>query len=160
MSEPLRAKEARERETLELLREIRDLLRGAPPPPPPPPPPLGEVTIGNLDELKEMIKTAMEEYGALKRATDWLVATIDLGKARSTPEEITELANALSLTIFRTGGTFTLYLQLKDDTKKITVDALTFPQTLLIDWMDIQKVFVTNTAQSGLTATILKFFRA
>ena len=160
MSEPLRAKEARERETLELLREIRDLLRGAPPPPPPPPPPLGEVTIGNLDELKEMIKTAMEEYGALKRATDWLVVDISLATARTTPTEITELANALSLIIFRSTGTFTLYLKKKDDTKKITVDALTYPQTLLIDWFDIDHVYITNTSQSGLTAQILKFFRA
>jgi len=158
-TEPLRAKEAREREMLELLREIRDLLKGAPPTPAPPPP-LGVVTIRNLDELKTMIKEAMDEYGVLKRANDWLVVTIDLATARSTPTEITELANALSLTIFRNTGTFTLYLQLKDDTKKITVDALTYPQTLLIDWMDIEKVFITNTAQSGLTATILKFFRA
>jgi len=156
MSEPLRAKEAREREMIELLREIRDLLRGAPPPPPPP---LGTVNIGNLDEIKAMLKEAMEEYGVLKRATDWLVVTIDLATARSTPEEITELANALSLTIFRNTGTFTLYLQKKDDTKKITVDALTFPQTLLIDWVDIEKVFVVNTAQSGASATIIKFFR-
>jgi len=160
VSEPLRAKESREREMLQLLREIRDLLKGAPPTPAVPPPPLGVVAIGNLDELKATMIEAMEEYGALKRATDWLVVTIDLGSARATPTEITELANTLSMTIFRNTGTFTLYLQLKDDTKKITVDALTYPQTLLIDWFDIERVFITNTAQSGSTATILKFFRA
>jgi len=153
--EGLRAKEARERKIVELLTEIRDLLAGAPPPPPPPPPPTGFPT---LDELRDMIVEALEKHGVLKRATDWYVKTIDLGSARSTPEEITDLANALSLSIFRNTGTFTLYLQKKDDTKKITVDALTYPQTLLIDWFDIEKVFITNTAQSGLSAVILKFF--
>jgi len=157
MGEPLRAELEWKRKVAELLEEIRDLLKGAPPPPPPP---LGTVNIGNLDEIKVMLKEATEEYGVLKRANNWLVKTIDLATARSTPEEITELANALSLTIFRNTGTFTLYLQKKDDTKKITVDALTYPQTLLIDWFDIEKVFVVNTAQSGLSAQILKFFRA
>jgi len=159
LSEPLRVKESRERETLELLREIRNLLKGAPLPQPPLPP-LGTVNIGNLPDIKALLKEALEEYGVLKRATDWLVVDIDLAKVRPSPEEVTELANALSLTIFRNTGTFVLYLQQKDDTKKITVDALTYPQTLLIDWVDIQKVFITNTAQSGLTAQILKFFKA
>jgi len=159
-SEGLRAKEAREREMLELLREIRDLLRGGPPPPPPPPPGTAiEVVKPTLQELETMIANALEKHGALKRANDWRVATISLATARSTPEEITELANALSLTIFRNTGTFVLYLQKKDDAKRITVDALTWPQTLLVDWFDIEKVFITNSAQSGLSATILKFFR-
>jgi len=159
--EGLRAREAREREMLELLREIRDLLKGAPPPLPPPLPGVSQVELvkPTVEELVTMITEAMEKHGALKRANDWYVATINLSTARSTPEEITELANALSLTIFRNTGTFVLYLKKKDDAKKITVDALTWPQTLLIDWFDIEKVFIVNTAQSGLTAQILKFFR-
>jgi len=161
MSEPLRAKEAREREMLELLREIRDLLKGEPPPPLPPAPvyPV-ELTEEALGKLKTTIEEAMEQHGALKRATDWLVVDINLATARATPTELPELANALSLTIFRNTGTFTLYLQAKDDVHKITVDALTFPQTLLIDWFDIQKAWITNTGQSGQTAQILKFFKA
>ena len=156
MSEPLRAKGAREQEMLELLRQIRDLLKGAPLPPPPPPP----TGFPTLTEIRDTILEALEKHGVLKRANDFYVASIDLASARNTPTEITELANALSLTIFRNTGTFTLYLQVKDDPHKITVDALTYPQTLLIDWFDIQKVWITNTAQSGLSATILKFFKA
>jgi len=159
VSEPLRAKELREQRIIELLTEIRDALKGAPPPPPPPSGAAIEVVKPTLEELEAMIVAALEKHGALKRANDWYVATIDLATARNTPTEITELANALSLTIYRNTGTFTLYLQTKDDTHKITVDALTWPQTLLVDWMDIEKVFITNAAQSGLSATILKFFR-
>jgi hypothetical protein len=155
MVEPLRAKAAREQQEIQLLTEIRDLLKGAPPPPPPPPP----TGFPTLAEIRDTILEALEKHGVLKRANDFYVATIDLATARNTPTEITELANALSLTIFRNTGTFTLYLQKNDDTHKITVDALTYPQTLLIDWFDIQKVWITNTAQTGYTATILKFFR-
>jgi len=163
MAEALRAREARDREMLNLLRDIRDLLKGAPPVIPPPPlPGVSQVELvkPTLEEFVTMIADALEKHGALKRANDWYVATIDLSTARTTPTEITELANALSLAIFRNTGSFVLYCQTKDDTKKITVDALTYPQTLLIDWFDIKKVFITNTAQSGLSATILKFFRA
>jgi len=160
MSESLRAKEAREREILDLLREIRDLLKGAPTPPAPPPTPSPPPGFPTLTEIQNTILEALEKHGVLKRATDFYVATIDLATARSKPTEITELASALSLTIFRNTGTFTLYLQKNDDAHKITVDALTYPQTLLIDWFDIQKVYITNTAQSGFSATILKFFKA
>lgn len=153
MPEPLRAKEAREREMLELLREIRDLLKGAPPPPP-----LGTVNIGNLDELKDIIKTAMEQYGVLKRANNWLAITVNLDRVREAPTELSELANALGLTIYRSTGIFDLYLQEKRDTKKITVNAITYPQMIATN-MDIEKVFIVNTAQSGASAVILKFFR-
>lgn len=165
MGEALRAKEAREREMLELLREIRDLLKGVTPPPTelPPPPPTGvypvELTAEALAKLKTTLEEALEQHGALKRANDWLPVTIDLATARTQPTEITELVNALSLCIFRNTGTFDLYLKLKSDEKKITVDALTYPQTLLVDWMDIDHVFIKNTAQSGASAVIIKFFR-
>lgn len=164
MVESLRAKEAREREMLELLREIRDLLKGAPPPTPTPEIPPGTISVTlptpTLDELKTMITETLEQHGALKRANDWLPVTIDLATARNQPTEITELANALSLCIFRSTGTFDLYLKLKSDEKKITVDALTYPQTFLIDWLDIDHVYIKNTAQSAKSAIIIKFFRA
>lgn len=156
MSEPLRAKEAREREMLEVLKEIRDALKGAPPPPPPPPP----TGFPTLAEIRDAIIEALEKHGVLKRANDFYVATIDLATARAQPTEITDLANSLSLCIFRNTGTFDLYLKLKSDEKKITVDALTYPQTFLIDWFDIDHVFIKNTAQSGASAVIIKFFKA
>jgi len=157
MSEGLRAKEERERRIVELLTQIRDLLGGGAPPPPAPPPPTAFPT---LEDIEKTILSALETHGVLKRANSWYVKTIDLATARSNAEELTDLENALSLTIFRNTGTFVLYLQINDDTHKITVDALTYPQTLLIDWFDIRKVWITNTAQSGLSATILKFFKA
>jgi len=152
--EALRAKEMWEQQIKDLLTEIRDALKGVAPPPPPP------AGYPTLAELENMVSSALEKHGALKRATDFYVAAIDLATARATPTEITELANALSLTIFRNTGTFVLYLQKKDDTHKITVDALTYPQTLLIDWFDIKQAWITNTAQSGQSAQILKFFKA
>lgn len=99
----------------------------------------------------------LEKYGVLKMANDWLVETVDLSTARD-KTEITNLEGALALTIFRNTGSFDLYLQRAGDSTKITVDALTYPQTFLIDNFDIEKVWITNTAQSA-SATIIKFFR-
>lgn len=67
--EPLRAKEARERQIVELLAEIRDLLKGAPPPTPPvvvPPPAMGAVELGDasiqkLSELVDKLATILEK---------------------------------------------------------------------------------------------------
>ena len=133
-----------------LLTEIRNLLTVAPPP-------AGAVTLANLDEVKAMILEAIEEHAVLKRANDLYVATISLATARTTPTEITELApsGAIALTIFRTTGTFTLYLQKADDVHKITFDALTFPQTFLLDFFDLKKVYITNAADLGKEATII-----
>ena len=110
--------------------------------------------------LKKIIEETLEKYGVLKRANDYLVETVNLATVRAQPLEFPSLANALSVTIFRNTGTFNLYLQEPRDNKKIIIDALTYPQTLLIDFFDIDKVFISNSAQSGLSATIIKFFKA
>lgn len=135
---------------IELLTDIKGLLTVAPPP-------AGAVNIANLNEIKAMIIEAIEQHGALKRANDLYVKTIDLSTARGKPTEMADLAppGAIAMTIFRNTGSFDLYLQKAEDTRKFTIDALTYPQNLLIDWFDFEKVYIVNTAQSGLSATII-----
>ena len=135
---------------ISLLTDIKKLLTVAPPP-------VGAVTIANLDEIKATIVEAIEQHAVLKRANDLYVATISLATERKTPTEIPELApvGAVALTIFRTTGTFTLYLQKADDTHKISFDALTYPQSFLLDHFDLQKVYLTNVADSGKEAVII-----
>jgi len=124
-----------------------------------PPTPITSVEVAGItEEVLEKLLAEFEKYGVLKRANNWLVETIDLGTARD-KEEITTLADALALTIYRCTGTFDLYLVGAGDSQKITVDALTYPQTITIDDFDIKQVWITNTAQSGLSAEIIKFYR-
>jgi len=141
---------------IELLEQIKGLLTVAPPPAPPP----GAVTIVNLDELRDMIVEALEKYESLRFANDLHVEVIDLGIAR-TGKDIAEFPKlaGIALTIFRNTGTFDLYLNEKDDYHKITFDALTYPQTFLIDWLKIKTVFIGNSAQSGKSATLIAWKR-
>ena len=114
--------------------------------------------VGFTKEALETFLAEFEKYGVLKRANNWLVETIDLATARD-EKEITTLADALALTIYRNTGSFDLYLVGASESQKITVDALTYPQTITIDDFDIKQVWITNTAQSGDSAEIIKFFR-
>jgi hypothetical protein len=138
---------------ISLLEDIKAALTAAPPP-------VGAVTIANLDEIRDTIVEALETYGALRMANDLYVYTLDLSTERATPKEIPELADAISLTLFRCDGTFTIYLQSATDTRKFTFDAITYPQTFLLDNFKIEHVYVTNTAQSGKSAIIIAWKRA
>jgi hypothetical protein len=137
---------------ISLLEDIKAALTAAPPV-------AGAVTIANLDEVRDTIVEALETYGALRMANDLYVYTLDLSTERATPKEIPELADSISLTLFRCDGTFTIYLQSATETRKFTFDAITYPQTFLLDNFKIVHVYVTNTAQAGKSAIIIAWKR-
>ena len=109
------------------------------------------------EELREVYVEALKRYGALFLANDLHVETIDLGKDRSTSANIEELPKlwGIALTIFRNTGTFDLYINVKDDYHKLTFDALTYPQTFLLDWFRAKTFYVGNAAQSGKTLVLV-----
>ena len=152
--------------TRELLEEIRDRLPPAPPvvlPPEieiPKPPKVTVLTMTSRG-LKELFMEAGEGFGILRLANDCYVETIDLGTDRSAAAKIREFSKlkGIALTILKNTGTFDLYLNEKDDLHKIPVDALTYPQTLLIDWFKLKTVYIGNTAQSGKEATLIAWKR-
>ena len=141
--------QARIGEMVTLLTEIRDLLMGVPPEIPPP----GAVSIVNLEELRNMILEAKGMYGDLRLADDLYVETIDLGTARATPKDYSStlaLPGTIALTIFRCPGTFDLWLQKADDAHKITFTKIDYPQTFLLDWFELKKVYITvPSGESG-----------
>ncbi len=102
----------------------------------------------------DVVGKGMETFGALRLADDYIVKTIDLGTAHSVPLEIPDLTG-IALTIFTLTGTIDLYINKKDDPHKMTFTALTYPQTFLIDWVNIKDVWVGNTAQAGLTCVLI-----
>jgi len=102
----------------------------------------------------DVVAHGLRKHGALMLASDYYVETVDLGTARSPAEEFPKLSG-IALTIFSNTGTFDLYMNKKDGPHKITVAALTYPQTLLIDWFNIETVYIGNTAQSGLSAVLI-----
>lgn len=146
----------------ELLEEIRERLVAPPPPAPPAPPvvvrppPVPAIMLPK-EEFREVYVEALEKYAALRLADDLHVETIDLSVDRSTAAKIGEFPKlvGLALTMFRNTGTFDLYLNVKDDEHKITFDAITYPQTFLLDWFKVKKVYVGNAAQSGKSATLI-----
>lgn len=139
---------------IEFRKIVRELeaLRAKPPPPaaripgmPPTPSPSAYIDV---------IAHGLRKHGALLLANDYYVETVDLATARTTVQEFPKLSG-IALTIFRNTGTFDLYINVKDDNHKLTIDALTYPQTLLIDWLNITTAYIGNTAQSGLSATLI-----
>jgi len=142
----------------EFLKELRAIaqelkeLRLKPPPPAvripgqlPPPSPSAYIDI---------IAHGLRKHGALLLAKDYYVETVDLGTARDPATEFPKLSG-IALTIFSNSGTFDLYMNQKDAPHKITVAALTYPQTLLIDWFNITTTYIGNAAQSGLSAVLI-----
>lgn len=95
-------------------------------------------------------------------ADDLKVYTFDLGTARDKTdvESPTMPANTIALTIWRNTGSFDLYIQKADDNHKITVDAITYPQTFLLDNFNLKNLWITNTAQSGKTAILIAWFKS
>jgi len=139
---------------IELKKIVKELqeLRAKPPAPaaripgmPPAPSPSAYIDV---------IAHGLRKHGALLFANDYYVESIDLGTARSPALEFPKLSG-IALTIFTNTGTFDLYMNVKDNLHKITVTALTWPQTLLIDWFNITTTYIGNTAQSGLSATLI-----
>jgi len=108
------------------------------------------VVGGDLKDVKADL------VAMLFRAKDYHVETLDLGTER-TDMEFTAL-QGFALTVFKCTGTIGLKFNAKNS-DKITIEALTYPQTLLIDWFDFTKVYVTNTAQSDLSATLISWKR-
>jgi len=102
----------------------------------------------------DVIAHGLRKHGALMLANDYYVETVDLGTARSPAEEFPKLSGT-ALTIFSNTGTFDLYLNAKDGPHKITIAALTYPQTILIDWLNIATAYIGNTAQSGQSAVLI-----
>jgi len=104
-----------------------------------------------------VVAHGLKTYGSLIFADDLYVETIDLATDRSTDAKIQEFTtlSGIALTIYRCDGTFDLYLNKKDDYHKITVDALTYPQTLLIDWCKIKTIYIGNAVQSGKSAKLI-----
>lgn len=114
--------------------------------------------MANIDE--QAIIDALTQYALLKRSNDLLVVSIDLSTPRQHPTEISDFADSLSITIFQNTGTFTLYINKASVDHSIIISPLGYPQMLVIDWLDIKKIFITNAAQVGQSAQIIKFFRA
>jgi len=134
-----------------IVQELKEL-RLKPPPPamripgvPPAPSPSAYIDV---------ILNALLKHGSLLLANDYYVETVDLSTARSPAEEFPKLSG-IALTVFSNTGSFDLYMNAKDANHKITVAALTYPQTLLIDWFNIATTYIGNTAQSGLSATLI-----
>ena len=149
--------------TRELLEEIRDRLPPAivlPEIKVPKPPKVTVLTMAKED-LRNLIMEAGEGIGVLRLANDLHVEPIDLGVDRSTAAKIQELPKlkGIALTIFKNTGTFDLYLNEKDERHKITFEALTYPQTFLIDWFKIKTIYIGNTKQSGQSATLIAWKR-
>jgi len=98
----------------------------------------------------------------LPYADDLEVYTFDLGTAREKKDVKAPNmpANTIALTIWRNTGTFDLYIQKADDAHKVTVDAITYPQTFLLDDFDLKNLWVTNTAQSGKEAILIAWFKS
>jgi len=137
----------------------------APPTPPirPGVPPVIKIPAIQLpkEEFLAIFVDALEKHGALKFADDLYVETIDLSKDRSTSNKIEEFSKlkGIALTIFRNTGTFDLYINEKDDNHKLTLDALTYPQTFLLDWFRLKTVYIGNAAQSGKEAKLIAWKR-
>jgi hypothetical protein len=102
----------------------------------------------------DVVAHGLNKFGGLRLAKDLHVETIAFDHARDPPEEFPKLTG-IALTIYKNDGTFDLYLNQKDTYHKITVDALTYPQTLWVDWFDLKTVYIGNTAQAGLSATLI-----
>jgi len=113
------------------------------------------------EEFLNIFAEALEKHGALKFADDLYVETVDLSKDRSTSAKIEEFSKlkGIALTIFRSTGTFDLYINAKDDSHKLTFDELTYPQTFLLDWFRLKTIYIGNAVQDGKEAKLIAWKR-
>jgi len=137
-----------------IVEEIR-ALREKPPPPAVRIP--GQFPPAAPSAYVDVVAHGLRKHGALLMSKDYHVEVVDLAVDRSTSALIQEFPtlSGIALTVFKCAATFDLYMNKKDDYHKITIDALTYPQTLLIDWFDISTVYIGNTASAGNTATLI-----
>lgn len=112
----------------------------------------------SMKEFRDMLLQVSKVQGPLTFSEDLYVETIDLGEDRATPKEFPHL-KGLALTIFRNTGTFDLYINKMSDDHKMTFDALTYPQTFLLDWFRIKSLWIGNTPQSGEEAVLIAWKR-
>jgi len=142
---------------IELKKIVEELraLREKPPPPAARIP--GQFPPAAPSAYVDVIAHGLRKHGALLMSKDYHVEVVDLAVDRSTAALIQEFPklSGIALTIFRCAATFDLYINQKDDYHKITIDALTYPQTLLIDWIDISTAYIGNAASAGNTATLI-----
>lgn len=144
------------------LEEIKQRL-GPPAPPivvrPPPAPPIPAITLPK-EEFRKIYEEALEKYEALRLADDLHVETIDLGKDRTAKAigEFPKLAG-IGLTILKCTGTVDIYINKKDDYHKITLDAIEYPQTFVLDWFKVRTIHVGNVAQTGKQLVIIAWKR-
>lgn len=157
------------------LREIRGLLERlvvAPPPVPPvvrppvvvpPAPPEWRPVTDRLEQLVEELRVSREHLRDVKerlmpllmRANAYRVETLDLGKAREKAELALE---GFALTVYKCTGTLKIrFNERRED--EITIEALTYPQMVVIDWLEFTRIFCTNSAQSGKEATLIALRR-
>jgi len=150
-----------EEATLKVMMEMRDYLRvltGKPPvapvvlPAPPAPPelvPLATRLDISIDELRE-IKERLAPI--LKRANDYEVISLSFDTAETLKEYLVE--GGVALTVFKCNGTFDLRFNEKT-AHSITVESITYPDMLTFPWFDFDKLYLTWTAQSGKSATLI-----
>lgn len=150
----------------ELLEEVKERLAVPPVVPTLPPvkvrlpPVITKAPVVSLTgaQFRELLVEANKRYGILTFSDDLYVETVDLSSARSEPTEFPQL-KGLALTIYRNTGSFDLYINKASDDHKITVDALTYPQTFLLDWFRVKSLWIQNTAQSGKEAVLISWKR-
>jgi len=131
MGEPLRAKELRERQIVELLAEIRDLLKGAPPPTPPVVPlgtvELGDASIQKLTGLADKLATALEKLPKIPNRIEKIeVDTSKTTQASLKKDGKIKTPVALGFEVEDVGGGFKYVIQKegfgKDERTAITGD--------------------------------------
>jgi len=114
-----------------------------PAPPPPPAPAIWKPITDRLDLLPI-------------RANTYSVVTIDLGTERA---QLTEYPVAgFAITVFKCTGTFDLKIG-DITTDAITIEPLTYPETIVIDRIDFTQLFIRNTAQAGKEAVLIVWRR-
>lgn len=125
-----------------------------PPPPPVRPgvPPVIKIPAIQLpkEDFMNIYVEALKKHGALKFADDLHVETIDLSVDRSTAAKIQEFPKlkGIALNLYKNTGTADIYLNMKDDYHKLTVEEVE-PPGFLLDWFKVKTVYVGNEAQTG-----------
>jgi len=161
----------------ELLEEVKERLVAPPPvaPPPvvappalpplvvPPAPPEWMPVTDRLDRIAVELGVTSRHLSEVKarllplllRANTYRVETLDLGTARDKAELALE---GFALTVFKSEGTIKLRFNARSE-DEVTIEELTFPEMVVFDWLEFNKVFVTNTVQSGKEAILIALWR-
>lgn len=111
--------------------------------------------------LVESLVESLEKHAALKFADDLHVETIDLGVDRSTPAKIKEFPKlkGIALTIFRCTGTADIYINHKNVDHKVTFDEIEYSQTFMLDWFEVETIYVGNAVQTDKELVMIAWKR-